>query len=138
MKEIYHCLWINAQPETIFSALTERDGLAGWWTKGVETEGKPGSVSTFRFRSGAFNKMKIQVLEPTRIHWECVDGHPEWIGTHVLFEFRRDSDRVKLVFGHYGWREQTEYVGECSFHWAYYLTSLQQYCETGRGMPNEG
>jgi len=82
--------------------------------------------------------MKIRLLESTKIQWKCVDGHAEWIGTHVMFKLRQDDERVKVCFSHYGWREQTEYVGECSFHWAYYLMSLQQYCESGLGTPNEG
>jgi hypothetical protein len=82
--------------------------------------------------------MKSIRLEPTVIEWECVDGHPEWIGTQVLFELRPDGDQVKVCFSHSHWRERTEYLGECSFHWAYYITSLQQFCETGRGMPNGG
>ncbi|MDH3891861.1 MAG: SRPBCC domain-containing protein [candidate division Zixibacteria bacterium] len=138
MKEIYHCLHISAHLQEIYSALTDKEGLAGWWTKDVDVEGTPGSVSTFRFASGAFNQMKIVLLEPTRVCWECVDGHTEWIGTHVLFELSQDDEGVRVCFSHYGFREQTEYVGACSFHWAYYLTSLQKYCETGQGTPNEG
>lgn len=120
------------------AALTSREGLAGWWTKNVETESTVGSVSTFRFSSGAFNRMKIIALDPDRVEWECVDGHIEWIGTRVRFELRQEGDGVKVCFSHSGWRELTEYVGECSFHWANYFVSLHNYCETGQGTPNVG
>ena len=138
MKHIFHCFWVNAPLVKVYSTLTDKEGLTGWWARNVDSEGTLGSISTFRFKSGAFNKMKIRLLESTKIQWECVDGHAEWIGTHVMFKLRQDDERVKVCFSHYGWRKQTEYVGECSFHWAYYLMSLQQYCESGLGTPNEG
>lgn len=82
--------------------------------------------------------MKIRSLRSDKIEWECIDGNPEWIGTQILFELRSDGDQTKVCFSHYGWKELTEYVGECSFHWANYFVSLQKYCETGLGTPNEG
>jgi uncharacterized protein YndB with AHSA1/START domain len=135
---IYHCCRIKAHLDSVRSALTEKKGLAGWWTKNIDGSETPGSILTFRFSSGAFNRMKIVSVETNRIEWECVDGHEEWIGTRIAFEIRRDGEQVKVCFSHSGWRELTEYVGECSFHWAQYLVSLQRYCESGQGMPNEG
>lgn len=138
MKEIYHCLEIDAPREKVFRAITEKEGLAGWWTKTLQHTGEVGSISTFRFKSGAFNKMKIVGIDPALIEWQCVDGHEEWQGTHIHFELTGQGRKTKLCFSHFGFRRQTEYVGECSFHWANYLVSLKQYCETGTGTPNEG
>lgn len=138
MTDIYHCFWVDAPLTKVYSALTDKEGLAAWWTKNVDSEGTAGSTLTFRFKSGAFNKMKMAELKPNRVEWECLDGHQEWTGTHILFELRQDGELTKVCFSHYGWREITEYVGECSFHWVYYLLSLQKYCETGQGTPNEG
>lgn len=138
MKEIYHCFNIGASAEKVYSALTSKSGLSGWWTKSAEVDGTVGSISTFRFSSGAFNKMLITDAEPGKIEWKCVDGHDEWKETKLTFELRQESGGTKVCFSHYSFREQTEYVGECSFHWAYYLTSLQQYCETGKGTPDKG
>ena len=138
MNRIYHCFRVKAPLARVRAALTSREGLSGWWTMNVETAGTVGSVSTFRFSSGAFNRMKIIALDPDRVEWECVDGHTEWIGTRVRFELREEVDGVKVCFSHFGWRELTEYVGECSFHWANYFVSLQSYCESGQGTPNAG
>ncbi len=138
MKEIYHCFWINAPLRKVYWAVTEKSGLSGWWTKSSEVSNRVGGISTFRFKSGAFNKMKIKSLSPTKIDWECVDGHEEWIGTQVTFELRKDGDGTKVCFSHYGWKTQSEYTGECSFHWANYLVSLKKLCETGYGTPDEG
>jgi uncharacterized protein YndB with AHSA1/START domain len=139
MREIYLCFWIDAPVEKVYRAVTDEDGLAGWWTRDLKVTGKKGSISSFWFRSGAFNKMRVVSLsENARVEWLCVDGFEDWIGTHVVFEMRPDEGRTKVCFSHFGWREQTEYVGECNFHWVGYLASLQGYCERGEGSPNEG
>jgi hypothetical protein len=118
--------------------LTDNSGLFGWWTKNLEGTGAVGSISTFRFKSGAFNKMKIKSLKQDKVEWECVGGHEEWKGTKITFELHSDGDQTKLCFSHFGWKNQSEYVGECSFIWANYLLSLQKFCETGYGTPDNG
>ena len=138
MKEIYHCFWIDAPISKVYDAITTETDIAGWWTKNLEVDGSVGSVSTFRFKSGAFNKMKIVQSDIDRVDWECVDGFEDWIGTKIRFELRDDGGSTKVCFSHYSWREQSEYTGECSYHWAGYLKSLQNYCETGKGDPNDG
>lgn len=138
MREIYHCFRIGVPLDKVYSAITTKSGLSGWWTKNSDVVGSVGSVSTFRFSSGAFNKMLITNLEPKKIEWRCVDGHDEWKETQLSFELKPDGKRTRVCFSHYGFREQTEYVGECSFHWAYYLLSLQKYCESGIGTPDDG
>ena len=77
MKEIYHCFWVNVPLEKVYWALTEKSGLSGWWTRSLDVDGTVGSTSTFRFKSGAFNKMKIKSLNPNKIEWVCVDGHED-------------------------------------------------------------
>ena len=138
IKEIYYCLSIKTGSDKIFRAISTRNGIAGWWTKNLDHTGTVGSISTFRFSSGAFNKMKIIKAESNYIEWLCVDGHKEWIDTHIMFKLSSVENGTKVCFSHFGFNEQTEYVGECSFHWAKYMISLQQFCEIGKGMPNEG
>jgi uncharacterized protein YndB with AHSA1/START domain len=137
MKEIYQCFWIRSPLQKVYNALTEESGIAGWWTKDLAVSKQIGGVSTFRFKSGAFNKMKIINIAPNKVEWVCIDGHKEWIGTRITFEMRQDNGGTKLCFSHFGWKEQTEYTGECSFHWAYHFNNLINFCETGEGMPSE-
>ena len=138
MKEIYHCFWIKSPLHKVYLALTDKSGLSGWWTRSSDVDGTVGSISTFRFKSGAFNKMKIKSLDPNKIDWVCMDGHEEWIGTQITFELRKKGDKTKVCFSHYGWKTQSEYTGECSYHWANYFVSLKKLCETGQGVPDEG
>ncbi|MCF8243347.1 MAG: SRPBCC domain-containing protein [Melioribacteraceae bacterium] len=136
MKEIYICLNIKAPLNKIYWAVTEEQGLAGWWTTDLDVKNNVGEISIFRFTSGAFNKMRIKNLSENKVEWICVDGHEEWIGTKISFELRSDGGETKVCFSHYNWKSQSEYAGECCFHWAYYLDSLKKLCETGHGLPN--
>jgi len=140
VTEIAHALAIDAEPAVVWRALTTSEGLAGWWTRDLEVAEGVGGTSTFRFRSGAFNRMRIVAVEvERRLEWECVDGAEEWIGTRV--EFRVDPDGeggTRLGFRHFDWRAHTDYLAECSYHWAVYLGSLQRFCVRGRGEPSVG
>lgn len=138
MREIYHCLLIKAPVEKVYKSVTEKSGLSGWWTKNVDAQPVEGSISTFRFGTGAFNKMKVKSLDTNKVEWECVDGHTEWINTKISFELHAVDSKTKLIFSHYNWPQQSEFCAECSFIWAYYLQSLKDFCETGRGTPNQG
>lgn len=138
MREIYHCLTIDVPADKVYKAITEKSGLSCWWTRDTEAEPVEGSISAFRFGSGAFNKMQVKNLDKHKVEWECVDGHPEWKNTKVSFELHEEDNNTKLIFSHYNWQEQSEFCAECSFIWAYYLQSLKDFCETGKGTPNTG
>lgn len=58
MREIYHCLLINAYVEEVYKSVTEKSGLSGWWKRNLDAQPVAESISTFRFSSGAYNKMK--------------------------------------------------------------------------------
>jgi diamine N-acetyltransferase len=140
VPEIAHALEIDAEPAIVWRALTTPDGLAGWWTRDLDVAEGVGGASTFRFRSGAFNRMRVVAVEAERrLEWECVDGADEWIGTRVEFRVGPDGEGgTRLGFRHFDWQGQTDYLAECSYHWAVYLGSLQRLCVRGRGEPNVG
>jgi uncharacterized protein YndB with AHSA1/START domain len=100
MKEIYHCFRIIAAIQIVCQALTSESGLAGWWTNDLEYSGEPGSISTFRFKSGSFNKMQIIESQPQRIEWLCVEGHAEWKCSRITFELYPQDVQTKVCFSH--------------------------------------
>jgi uncharacterized protein YndB with AHSA1/START domain len=129
---------IDSPPEVVYRAVTTSQGLARWWTEDLEIASHVGGVSTFRFSSGAFNRMRLVGLSPDeRVEWECVDGASEWIRTSVSFELREYEGGTRLLFEHGDWREASVYMAECSFQWARYLESLKQYCQVGVGDPDQ-
>ncbi|UCG53232.1 MAG: SRPBCC domain-containing protein [Candidatus Latescibacterota bacterium] len=138
MADIRHMLLIDAPVETVYRAITEKNGLSSWWT--VETVAKPevNSIAEFRFGDRYYDAMQVLELEPNRrVEWKCLEGDKEWVGTHVVFDLEKKGDQTLLRFFHAEWREPTDFFANCNYHWGYYLRSLKLYCETGKGTPFE-
>ena len=86
MAAIKHLLHIDAPKEKVYEALTTIHGLSNWWTKQTKGEDTLNGIIEFRFNDLGFNKMKVIEMKPGEsVSWECVDGPPDWIGTHVNF-----------------------------------------------------
>ncbi|MFF3348840.1 SRPBCC domain-containing protein [Streptomyces sp. NPDC002779] len=136
MVDILHRIGVTSSPDEVYTALTTIDGLAGWWTQDTDGDSAVGGVIRFRFVPGGFD-MKVLEAEPAeRVVWEVVDGPPEWIGTRVSFELKREDDFTIVLFRHEGWKEQVEFMHHCSTKWATYLMSLKKLVETGKGEPS--
>lgn len=134
--DILHRVGIRSSPQETFEALRSREGLAGWWTRDTEGDFGVGGVIRFRFgHLGGFD-MKVLELEPgERVLWEVVDGPPEWIGTRVRFDLRREGGFTIVQFAHQGWQQAGEFMSHCSTKWATFLMSLKSLVETGQGAP---
>ena len=139
MSAIRHLLTIYAPPERIDRALTEEEGLQAWWTEGAKTLAKIGTTAVFDFGTRFHNEMNIDELVPSeRVAWTCIAGDEEWVGTHLIFEIIRITGGSELRFAQTNWREETDFFASCSYNWAYYLSSLKEYCEKGEGRPYRG
>ena len=141
MADILHRVGIrSSSPDKAYAALTTREGLAAWWTKDTQGEGKVGGVLQFRFKladgAGAID-MKVLELHPARsVLWQVVAGPEEWIGTKVSWELKQENDWTIVLFKHLGWKEPVEFMHHCSTKWAVFLLSLRSLLETGKGAPN--
>jgi len=141
MKTIHHVLDIDAQTNTVWSALTEPARMAGWWSTKLETP-RPAAVGlrvdwTF---AGDFNPvMEITELGAGTLVWRCVSGHGPWADNTFRFELvTLDDGRTRLRF----WQEYAveltdDEFGIYNFNWGYYLESLRLLCVSGTGKPFE-
>ena len=77
----------------------------------------------------------IELAENNIVHWECIEGDEEWIGTKFKFQLEEDGNKTIVRFSHYDWRKDTDFYASCNYQWGYYMRSLKNYCETGRGTP---
>ena len=136
MPDILHRVGIEAPMETVYWALTDEEGLAGWWTRNVKAPPGVGAVIQFRFADKGFNDMKVLELQPNKlVRWLCVDGAKEWIGTGLSFELKQNNGSTVLLFAQRGWKEEVEFMHYCSTKWATYLLGLKSLCEGGKGTP---
>ncbi len=138
MPDILHEVTIAATPDKVFKAITEQQGLAAWWTTHTVAEPRVGSVGEFSFPGGFVIKMEITKLEPGRkVYWTVKEGAPDWAGTHVTWDLTPSDNGTKVRFGHRDYASADGSLAGVSYTWAWYLTSLKDYVETGKGRPGQ-
>jgi uncharacterized protein YndB with AHSA1/START domain len=145
MSNFQQSLLLEATPAAVYAALTTPAGLRGWWTQDCYVATEIGG--TLRFRFGPNHKdMRIEQLAPEReVRWLCTGAHiarlsrkEEWVGTRLVFHITPAGEgRTQLDFEHVGLVSAFECYDLCSNGWHYFLDSLQQFVETGRGTPYE-
>lgn len=142
MAEIHLEKTIDAEPSAIYSALTNQDGLASFWTDQVEATPAQGSNATFGFGpNGSWERfeMRIERLEPDHVvHWHCLDAKDgEWPGTHVRWELERrsDGDGTRLRLHHLGWQSAEDSLPRCAYDWAMIIDRLNTHVTTGERVP---
>ena len=142
MVDIIHRIGIRAPISRVYEAIATTEGVAGWWTRDTEGSDGLGGKVNVRFLhkgGGEIGQMDFEMtrLEKNReVRWRFVAGPPEWIGTDATFQLSEDGDMTVLLFGHRNWREAVEFTAHCSTLWAFFLMSLKELAETGRGRPS--
>lgn len=137
MTDILHQLTIKATPSLIYHALTDRKGIANWWTRDVNAEPMVNSIAQFKFEHGNVEvRVKVVKLIPNRsVVWHCLQGFPEWEDTQIAFDISATRENCQLYFSQRGWRRTTGQYAKSNFEWAKYLVSLRNYLEKGKGFP---
>jgi uncharacterized protein YndB with AHSA1/START domain len=136
MANITHYLVIKAPTEKVYQAVTEHDGLTQWWTAKTIAEPEIGFTNEFFFSNDYHNKMLVTELEPKKlVHWQCIGGDREWIGTSLSFQLTEGDGKTELMFTHADWKDQTLFFANCNYQWGRFMESLKNYCETGKGNP---
>jgi uncharacterized protein YndB with AHSA1/START domain len=149
VESIWHEVWIKADRERVFEALTTSAGLDPWWGKVLSAEPRIGHVVEFDHGLGAPMRMEIIELVPNeRLVWRCVSdfsdpSNPasEWLGQTFVFELDPRGD-VELLgasqnvtvlrFRNTGWPVDSRWRGFCNTGWGEALgVGLRNLCEAG-------
>lgn len=140
MADILLMVPVEAMPEEVFRALSEPEGLRGWWTTAVEGNGEVGETLIFRFEGGQV-EMRMGVAEkeaPTSLEWTVEEpSPPEWEGTKVTWDLHGEGGQTQLSFAHRNWQSTEGSFAAINYNWAWYLTSLKEYVEKGEGTPHQ-
>jgi uncharacterized protein YndB with AHSA1/START domain len=141
-RDIILGIEIHADAETVFRAITTRDGLASFWVPGVE--GDPGTVgaeTTFTFSGApASLHMRIDRLdEPKSIEWACLGDFPMWKGTVVRWTLSPEPEHggTRVLFRHDGFPDDHPDFehGSIAHTWSTILDHLKELAETGTTKP---
>ena len=139
VRTIHHVVDFDADLATVpWSAVTERDRLASWWSSGLDTTPAAVGARLHWTFVGDFNPvMEITTLEPLRRSPGSARGPRPVAGQHFRFELEPLHDgRTRLRFWQdYATEFSDDAYGTYNFNWGYYLESLRLLCTTGVGKP---
>ena len=136
MADIEITNYLNVSPRVVYQALTSTKGLSETWTRQCNVADKKGSINVFEFGDESPTKFRIEELITNRkIHWLCIESDPEWIGTTVTFELEEKNNKTSVTLKQKNWKEITAFYRWCNYNWGFFLYSLKQYCEKGKGIP---
>jgi uncharacterized protein YndB with AHSA1/START domain len=131
-------LRMQATPEALFEALTTASGLSSWWTTTVGS-GDVGGELQFSFDPPEPCVMRVdRANRPATVEWTVTscDFLPDWVGTRPAFTITPvEGGGTELRFRHYGLNQELECIDMCTRGWDFFLESLRQYVEVGRGTP---
>jgi len=138
MPDIMHLIKIHASPEQVYQVLTTAEGIRNWWTRDAVLESKIGGTGELGFYEHRVTKIRVDELKaPVRVGWKTISSfRPEWDGTTITFDLRAEGSDTVLSFAHCGFEKADEVYALTTTGWGYYLVSLQQYLETGKGAPH--
>jgi uncharacterized protein YndB with AHSA1/START domain len=136
---IAHAIEISAAAPQVLSALSTKQGFAGWWTTDVDCDAAK-REATFRFAKPEHTcamSFHLDTLDDRSIAMTCIaeDGSPEWLGTELAFRLSPAAGGTRVELVHSGFRARTEHFEVCTNVWAMFLGSLKSYVETGVGQP---
>lgn len=149
MSQAEHEVWIGADEQVVFAALTTVDGLNGWWGPCLEASTEVGGHVVFDHGLDAPMRMEILVFDaPTRVTWRFVSAYDdpdnpasEWTGQTFAWEIapRRERtlighrmDVTVLHLTNAGWPDAARWQGFCTSGWGSTLDGkLKPFCESG-------
>lgn len=126
---------IDAPPKDVYTAITQEEGVKGWWTSDTSVDQTVGGTAEFGFGGGGFT-FEITQLKPAKhIEWKTLQAMPDWDGTRVTFDLDAANGGTKVLFGHRDFASEDGSFASVSYNWAYFMMSLKSYVENGNGTP---
>ena len=133
MAAIKHQISIKASAKQVYALIATNAGIRKWLTKedGWKITGRESVGATLLFDFGEnHHEMKISKLEPNKVvKWECMVGHPEWVGTTVDFSIEAKEDKCILHFTQEGWAAKTEFFEQCNQVWRGSISDIKRVAE---------
>jgi len=134
---------ISAKPESVYKAITE--DIDKWWTELSNQALQVGDQLVVRFEKTTSWEMKVSEAFPNRsLVWKVAEANhdlegirrkDEWKGTIIKWKIVANETGSKVTLIHQGLVPALECYEICQARWAYFLGSLKNYLETGKGYP---
>ncbi|MDB1123419.1 SRPBCC family protein [Vibrio algarum] len=134
---------ISANPESVYKAITK--DIDKWWTELSNQALQVGDQLIVRFEKTTSWEMTVSEAFPGQsLVWEVTEANhdlgdikarDEWKGTTIKWKIVENETGSKVAFSHEGLMPVLECYEICEEGWGYFLGSLKDYLETGKGYP---
>ncbi len=134
---------ISAKPDSVYKAITK--DIDKWWTELSNQVIQIGDQLTVRFEKTTSWVMTVCEAFPNRsLVWMVVEANhdldelvekDEWKGTTIKWEISENETGSMVTLTHQGLIPALECYEICHAGWGYFLGSLKNYLETGKGSP---
>jgi uncharacterized protein YndB with AHSA1/START domain len=135
MAAIIRDLILAVPAKRVFSALTQQDEIARWWTDDLDVKAEVGFVAEFRFQKWGGGTLQFEIVElevNETISWMVRNGPTGWAGTCVTWQFHVPPvSGTRLIFTHDGFVLTDSFYEISRKDWSFVLASLKSYLETG-------
>lgn len=126
-------LFINAAPERVFQALSEKAELERWFVQRADVDLRPGGALRFQWAPGAVEVGKFLALDPSHrlsYNWEALSPTP----TTVTFALTPENGGTRLHLSHTGigkGEDWDNYYAALNSGWDVHCKNLTAWLETG-------
>jgi len=134
---------VSKKPSVVYKAITEQ--IDKWWTELSNKASKVGDNLIVKFEKETTWVMKVSEAIPHQsLVWKVTEANHdlediliqnEWKGTTIKWEIEENETGSKVSFMHEGLVSSLECYALCERGWHYFLESLKNYLDTGKGNP---
>jgi uncharacterized protein YndB with AHSA1/START domain len=134
---------ISAKPESVYKAITK--DIDRWWTELSNRAVQVGDQLAVRFEKTTSWVMIVSEAFPNRsLVWKVAEAShdlegitkkDEWKGTTIKWKIAENEIGSTVTLIHQGLVPALECYEICQAGWGYFLGSLKNYLETGKGYP---
>jgi uncharacterized protein YndB with AHSA1/START domain len=138
MADVLHQVGIQSSPKTVFTALTEENGIKAWWSEHAKAQAKVGFLNEVSFYGASVTfKLRVKELDPDKkVVWAVESGPPDWANTDITWTISKHDGQTLLHLAHRGFASTGGNFAAVNYNWGWYVTSLKFYLEKGQGMPH--
>ena len=136
---------VSAKPEVVYKAITKE--INKWWTELSNKALQVGDKLTVQFEKTTSWVMTVsEAVTNQSLVWkvteanhdlESITTNNEWKGTTIRWKIKENGTGSKVSFSHEGLVPSLECYEICEGGWGYFLGSLENYLDTGKGNPHK-
>lgn len=136
---------VSASTESVYQAITKQ--VDEWWTTQSNEAVEVGDILTVKFGEPYFMSMKVERAIPNELlMWKVVganmfiegggSNNDEWVGTNIQWKISGVEQESEVLLFHEGLVPSFECYDACKNGWDYFLGSLKDFLDTGKGSPH--